>query len=184
MWILQRERSSDTSLPYSPSFMVKPPPRPSKSMSYNFQSLATRVRKRRHPRVTLGSSLGESLNSPSPPINLNSTFVSPNRFAPLAPEYSPLAFVEVEIKAGNSESERWVPTRAMVDCGRQGSFINNNFSQQYQLSCHPKSYPVSLVLADGSQSKAGHIIQYNPVILCTAGNEESLSLDVTLTPHD
>jgi hypothetical protein len=72
----------------------------------------------------------------------------------------------------------------MVDCGGQGSFINNNFSQQYQLPCRPKSFPISLVLADGSQSQAGNLTQYNPVILRTAGNEEPLGLDVAPTSHD
>ena len=72
----------------------------------------------------------------------------------------------------------------MVDCGGQGSFINNNFSQQYQLPRRPKSFPVSLVLADGSQSQAGHLTQYNPVLLRTAGNEEPLGLDIAPTSHD
>jgi len=72
----------------------------------------------------------------------------------------------------------------MVDCGGQGSFINNNFSKQYQLPCRPKSFPVSLVLADGSQSQAGHLTQYNPVLLRTAGNEEPIGLDIAPTSHN
>ena len=134
--------------------------------------------------MTLGPSSGESLNSPSPSITLSSTFSSPNRFASLAPEYSPLAYVDVDVKAADSESEGWVSTRAMVDCGGQGSFINDNFSQQYQLPCRPKSFPVSLILADGSQSQARPLTQYNPVLLRTAGNEEPLGLDIAPTSHD
>jgi len=72
----------------------------------------------------------------------------------------------------------------MIDCGGQGSFINDNFSQQYQLPCRPKSFPVSLILADGSQSQAGPLTQYNPVLLRTAGNEEPLGLDIAPTSHD
>src|SRR5277367_3312579 len=72
----------------------------------------------------------------------------------------------------------------MIDCGGQGSFINNDFSQQYQLPCRPKSFPVSLILADGSQPQAGPLTQYNPVLLRTAGNEELLGLDIAPTSHD
>src|SRR5271170_5416876 len=81
--------------------------------SYDIRTLPTqhRIGKRQHPRVTLGPSSGESLNSPSPSTTLSSTFSSPNRFASLAPEYSPLAYVDVDVKAADSESEGWVSTR-------------------------------------------------------------------------
>jgi hypothetical protein len=83
-----------------------------------------------------------------------------------------------------TDSKEWISTRAMVDCGGQGSFINNKFSHRYSLPRHTKVYPVSLVLADGSQSQAGHITQYNPVTLRTADSEERLGLDVAPTAHD
>jgi len=72
----------------------------------------------------------------------------------------------------------------MVDCGGQGSFINDDFSKHCQLPRHPKIFPASLVLADGSQSQAGYITQYNPLVLHTAGNEEPLGLDSAPTTHD
>ena len=72
----------------------------------------------------------------------------------------------------------------MVDCGGQSSFINDNLSQSYQLPRLPKQHPVSLVLADGAPSRAGHITHYNPLVLRTAGNEELLGLDIAPTSHD
>jgi len=72
----------------------------------------------------------------------------------------------------------------MVDCGGQGSFINDKFSHHYHLPRRTKTYSVSLILTDGSQSQAGHITQYNFVILCTAGNEELLDLNVASTAYD
>src|SRR5579859_2240656 len=72
----------------------------------------------------------------------------------------------------------------MIDCGGQGSFINAKLSQSYQLPLWPKPFPISLILADGSPSQTGSIIQYNPLLLCTAGNEELLSLDVAPISHD
>jgi hypothetical protein len=72
----------------------------------------------------------------------------------------------------------------MVDCGGQGSFINDKLSQSCQLPRLPKQPPVSLVLADGSLSQAGYITHYNPIVLRTAGNEELLGLDITPTSHD
>ena len=81
-------------------------------------------------------------------------------------------------------TEDWVATRAMIDCGGQGSFINEKFSHYHRLPSRIKTHPVSLVLADGSQSQAGNITQYNPLSLRTAGNEEPLSLDVAPMTHD
>ena len=135
--------------------------------------------------MTLGPSLGEiSKFSPPPSVVLSSTLASPNPFAPLChePEYSPLAYIDVDIKSADSED--WKSARAMVDCGGQGSFINDNLSQSYQLPRLPKQHPVSLVLADGAPSRAGHITHYNPLVLRTAGNEELLGLDIAPTSHD
>ena len=135
--------------------------------------------------MTLGpSSGGISKFSPPPSVVLSSTFTSPNPFSSLSPkpEYSPLAYIDVDIKP--ADSEEWKSARAMVDCGGQGSFINDNLSQSYQLPCLLKQQPVSLVLADGSPSQAGHITHYNPLVLRTAGNEELLGLDVAPTSHD
>ena len=133
--------------------------------------------------MTSGPSSGSKFSPPSSVI-LSSAFASPNPFAPLSPEpeYSPLAYIDVDIKS--ADSEEWKPARAMVDCGGQGSFINDTLSQNYQLPRLPKQHPVSLVLADGSPSKAGHITHYNPLVLRTAGNEELLGLDITPTSHD
>ena len=72
----------------------------------------------------------------------------------------------------------------MIDCGGQGSFINAKLSQSYQLPLQPKPFPISLVLADGSPSQTGSIVQYNPLLLHTAGNEELLSLNVAPISHD
>jgi hypothetical protein len=113
-------------------------------------------------------------------------FHSPNRFAPLAPtpEYSPLAYIDVDFKPVGARDEEWNSTRAMVDCGGQGSFINEKFSRYCHLPSHTKAHPVSLILADGSQSQAGHITHYNPITLRTGGNEETLAVDVAPTAHD
>ena len=72
----------------------------------------------------------------------------------------------------------------MIDCGGQGSFINAKLSQSYQLPLRPKPFPISLVLADGSPSQTGSIVQYNPLLLRTVGNEELLSLDVAPISHN
>ena len=131
----------------------------------------------------MGPSSGGT-SRPPPVANLSTTFSTPNRFSTLAPvpEYSPLAHIDVDLKqAGGTD---WVSTRALIDCGGQGSFINNKLSHRYHLPQCPKTHPVSLVLADGSQSQAGRITHYNPLILRTAGHEEPLGLDVAPTAHD
>jgi hypothetical protein len=72
----------------------------------------------------------------------------------------------------------------MVDCGGQGSFINDKLSQDYQLPRQSKQFPVSLVFTDGFSSHTGAITQYNPVLLRTANNEEPLGLDIAPVSHD
>ena len=135
--------------------------------------------------MTLGPSLGERLKSSPPPhVALGSTIATPKPFAALdtEPQYSPLAYIDVDIKP--VDAGEWRSARAMIDCGGQGSFINAKLSQNYQLPLQPKPFPISLVLADGSPSQTGSIIQYNPLLIRTTGNEELLSVDVAPISHD
>src|SRR5579859_512370 len=83
------------------------------------------------------------------------------------------------LKSGGRLGPWWI-----VICGGQGSFINDKLSRDYQLPRQPNRTPVSIVLADGSSSQAGLITQYNPLILCVAGNEEPISMDVAPTAHN
>src|SRR5579859_1423568 len=101
------------------------------------------------PRVTLGPSPGGIHSPPPPNVHLHSSFVSPNRFEPLAnviPEYRQLRYVDVDVKA--RESSEWMSTRALLDSGGQGSFINDQLFTRYQLPCLVKPTPISLILAD------------------------------------
>src|SRR5579859_1284016 len=69
-------------------------------------------------------------------VHLHSSFVSPNQFESLAnviPEYRQLRYVDVDVKA--RESGEWISTRALLDSGGQGSFINDQLSTRYQLPC-------------------------------------------------
>jgi hypothetical protein len=77
-----------------------------------------------------------------------------------------------------------MPARAMVDCGGQGSFINDKLSQNYQLPHLSKPFPVSFVLADGTSSGTRAITEYNPLLLRTATNEEPFSLNIAPISHD
>jgi len=140
--------------------------------------------KRKHPGVTLGPSSGERAKSSPPTVILSSTLVSPNPFAVLDTDtqYSPLAYIDVDLKP--VEGREWMPARAMLDCGGQGSFINDKFSQNHQLPRESKQFPVSLVLADGSSSRAGAITEYNPILLRTATNEEPFCLDIAPISYD
>ena len=74
--------------------------------------------------------------------------------------------------------------QSYVGLRRQGSFINDKLSQNYQLPHESKQFPVSLVLADGSSSRAGAITEYNPVLLHTATNEEPFCLDIAPISYD
>ena len=102
--------------------------------------------------------------------------------SPSEPEYGPLGYLDVDI--GSLESSEWISTRALIDSGGQGSFINDKLVKRYsQFPRLAKSTPVSLVLADGRPSKGGDLTQYSPLILRIAGNEEEIGLDIAPTTH-
>ena len=134
--------------------------------------------------MTLGPSLGERANSSTPTVALSSTLTSLNPFSALDTDtqYSPLAYIDVDLKP--VEGGEWMPARVMLDCGGQGSFINDKLSQDYQLRRESKQFPVSLVLADGSSSRTAAIIEYNPVLLRTVTDEEHFCLDIAPISYD
>jgi len=140
--------------------------------------------------VSAGTQLGEILPSPgigsprSSQLAQPKCFASTNRFQPLAatiPDYQPLAYVDVEVGTPNSGEP--ISTRAMVDSGGQGSFINRNLSQTYHLPNVPKSPPVTLVLTDGEPSPHT-ITHFSPLLLKTGSNTEPYALDITNMAHD
>ncbi len=131
--------------------------------------------------MTLGPSRGAPSLPPPSSIQLSSAFATPNRFQPLSgPEYRPLCYIDVEVKGDNTD---WITTRALLDSGGQGSFINDKLFNRYALPCLPKPRPISLILADGQPSKGGDIHSYTPVTLRIAGGEEAIGLDVAPTTH-
>jgi hypothetical protein len=132
--------------------------------------------------VTSGPSSGAN---PQSPIITAPLETSSNRFSSLAsvsPEYAPLAYIDVGISHPGKEGR--TDTRALLDCGGQGSFINEPFSKTNLIPHVPKSTPIALVLADGERSEKGPVTHFNPVILTTGGNEEPIALDITNVGHD
>ena len=125
----------------------------------------------------------------SPSINPPPQFTCPNPFQPLSideslvePEYGPLGYIDVDISS--LKSSEWIPTRALIDSGGQGSFINDKLVKRYpQIPTRPKSTPISLVLADGCASKGGDIIHYSPLVMRIGDNEEEIGLDIAPTTH-
>lgn len=55
--------------------------------------------------------------------------------------------MDIDLKAAGSED--WISTREMVECGGQGSSINDTLSQTYQRQRLPKPHHITLVLANG-----------------------------------
>jgi len=162
-------------------------PLPYPAISSTQATLIFRARgdgKRKHSGVTLGPSLGERAKSSPPTVILSSTLASPNPFVALHTDtqYSPLAYIDVDLKP--VEGGEWMPARAMLDCGGQGSFINDKLSQDYRLPRESKQFPVSLVLGDGSSSQTEAITEYNPVLLRTTTNEEPFCLKVAPISYD
>ena len=90
--------------------------------------------------MTSGPSSGAN---PQSPITTAPPKPSSNRFSSLAsvsPEYAPLAYIDVGIS--HLEKEGRIDTRALLDCGGQGSFINEPFSKTNLIPHVPKSVEV------------------------------------------
>src|SRR5579859_2252146 len=148
-------------------------------------AMKLRIRKTPTPESDLGALSGWNSFSSAP--NCPSTLfvcVPKSIRTPrnVTPEYCPLRYVDVDVKAG--ESSKRMSTRALLDMGGQGSFINDKLSTRYQLPRLVKPTPISLILANGSPSKGGNVTHFNPLILRIAGNEEAIGLDVAPTTHD
>jgi hypothetical protein len=96
------------------------------------------------------------------------------------PEYSPLAFIDVELLVPGRD--QWVASRALLDPGGQGSFINYTLCHSYpQIS---KSMPLGLTLADGKPSSSGSVTHHTPLMMKIAGHAEPIGLDISSLAHD
>ena len=63
----------------------------------------------------------------------------------------------MDVEISYPEKEGWIGTRALLDCGGQGNFVNEQFSKENLIPRVPKSIPIALVLADGECSDRGPI---------------------------
>jgi len=96
-------------------------------------------------------------------------------------EYADLHFVDVEITDGRQRD--WMVTRGLLDNGSHGSCINKALSTDVLTDHHEKTTPTTMIMADGHDSPAGPITQYNPVKICIAGYKEPLALDTASLSH-
>ena len=97
------------------------------------------------------------------------------------PEYADLHFVDVEITDGRRKD--WTVTRGLLDSGSQGSCVNKALSTDALTDHREKTTPTTMIMADGHDSPAGPITQYNPVKIRIAGHEEPLALDTASLSH-
>jgi len=122
------------------------------------------IGKRRRPRVTPGpSSAATKLPETEP-----------------EPEYADLHFVDVEITDGRQD---WTAMRGLLDSGSQGSCVNKTLSTKALTDHREKTTPTTMIMADGHDSPAGPITQYNPIKMRIAGHEEPLALDTAVLSH-
>ena len=84
----------------------------------------------------------------------------------------------------DTKEDTWFETRALVDCGSQGSCINEKESQNYLTSHTSKPNPTKMIMADGNFSSAGLIMYYDPVQLRIGGSEEPYALDIAPLSHE
>jgi len=82
------------------------------------------------------------------------------------------------------KEDTWFEIGALVDCGSQGSCINQKESQNYLTSHIPKLNPTKMIMADGNFSSAGLIMHCDPVQLRISGSEEPYALDVAPPSHE
>ena len=92
-----------------------------------------------------------------------------------------LHFVDMEITDGRQKD--WTAMRRLLDSGSQGSCINKTLSTKALTDHHEKTTPTTMIMADGHDSPAGPITQYNPIKMRIAGHEEPLALDTAVLSH-
>jgi hypothetical protein len=98
------------------------------------------------------------------------------------PEYDSLFYIDVEFQ--DESGGEWYETRALLDCGSQGSCVNEKISEHYLSSHTLKATPTGMIMADGSSSAAGPITHYDPIRLRIGGNEEPYGLDIAPLSHE
>ena len=96
-------------------------------------------------------------------------------------EYVDLYFVDMEITDGKWKD--WTVTRGLLNSGSQGSCVNKALSTDAPTDHREKATPTTMIMADGYDSPAGPITQYNPVKIQTVGHEEQLALDAASLSH-
>src|SRR5947207_11099177 len=111
--------------------------------------------------------------------------ISLNTFSSLvsiSPEYASLAYIDVEISY--PEKEDRIDTRALIDYGEEGNFVNEQFSKTNLIPHVPKFISIILVLANDECSERGSVTRFNPIIHKTGRNKESIALDIATVVHD
>ena len=123
--------------------------------------------------------MGPSLGLIQPPLftvlSFNPT-VSQNGFSPysiLDPQLH--IIIKLQLWTGNS----WTSTFAMVDSGCSTNAIDLQFLQNHHLALIPKSKPLQITMADGSDSVGGSITHQVSSELVIGPHREMLTLDVT-----
>ena len=77
--------------------------------------------------------------------------------------------MDMEITDGRQKD--WMAMRRLLDSGSQGSSVNKTLSTKALTDHHEKTTPTTMIMADGHDSPAGPITQYNPVKIRIAGHE-------------
>jgi hypothetical protein len=124
--------------------------------------------------VTKGPLSGEHTRPPLIHVTTTENLVQP--------EYDSLFYIDVEFQ--DESGGEWYGTRALLDCGSQGSCINERISKTYLNSHTLKASPTGMIMADGSSSAAGPITHYDPIRLRIGGNEEPYGLDIAPLSHE
>jgi hypothetical protein len=98
------------------------------------------------------------------------------------PKYDSLFYIDVEFQDENGGE--WYETRALLDCGSQGSCVNEKISKNYLNSHTLKASPTGMIMADGNFSASGPITHYDPIRLRIGDNEEPYGLDIAPLSHE
>ena len=79
----------------------------------------------------------------------------------------------------NKNGKKNVETKALLDTGAGGKFINQNFVLQNNLKTHKLGNPITIYNVDGTENKTGTITQYVDVNLQIGNRTTAMKLLVT-----
>jgi hypothetical protein len=87
--------------------------------------------------------------------------------------------IPITISSKENEEDKTVETKALLDTGAGGKFIDQNFVKNLKLKTHKLNHPLKVYNVDGTPNKRGTITQYVQINLTINNKKQRQNLLIT-----